>query len=59
VSDPEREQLQAEVSGLRDWNATLTGEVERLTRRVDDFTRLIGKGSKNSSAPPSSDSPKN
>ena len=59
MSDTEREQLEAEVSGLRVENAVLTGEVRRLTRRVDELTRLIGKGSKNSSAPPSSDSPRN
>jgi len=59
MADAEREQLEAEVAGLRDENAALTAEVERLARRVDELTRLIGKGSRNSSAPPSSDSPRN
>ena len=59
MSETEREQREAEVAELRVQNAALLGEVDRLTRRVDELTRLMGKGSKNSSAPPSSDSPRN
>ena len=67
MSGAEREQLlQAEVETLRLENARLAGEVElvraenaALTRRVDELSRRLDKGSRNSSMPPSSDSPKN
>jgi len=67
MSGAEREQvLEAEIEALRLENATLAGEVESmraenaaLNRRVDELTRRLERGSKNSSLPPSADSPKN
>jgi len=67
MSDPNREGLlEAENEALRAENAALAVEVESvraenadLTRRVDELSRRLDKGSKNSSMPPSSDSPKN
>jgi transposase len=66
MSDPNREDLlEAENEALRAENAALVGEVAvvraenaELTRRVDELSRRLDKGSKNSSMPPSSDSPK-
>ena len=66
MSDPNREGLlEAENEALRAENAVLVGEVEavraenaELTRRVDELSRRLERGSKNSSMPPSSDSPK-
>jgi transposase len=65
--NPNRESLlEAENEALRVENAALAGEVEvvraenaALTRQVDELARRLDKGSKNSSMPSSSDSPKN
>lgn len=38
-------------------NRALRGEIERLTRRIAELERKLGKSSQNSSLPPSSDSP--
>jgi len=59
MSDADRERLEAELEVLRAENKVLVGEVERLTRMVAELTRKLEKGSKNSSLPPSSDSPRN
>ncbi|MHB8290723.1 MAG: IS66 family transposase [Acidimicrobiales bacterium] len=70
MSEPTRDRLVAEIEALRSRitclvgenevlrveNASLAGTVERLTRRVDELTHRLDKGSKNSSMPPSSDS---
>jgi transposase/regulator of replication initiation timing len=70
MSDPTRNRLDPEIEALRSRvtelvgenevlrveNTGLAGEVERLTRRVDELTHRLDKGSKNSSRPPSSDS---
>jgi transposase len=58
MSNADRERLEAELEGLRAENMVLASEVERLTRMVADLTRRLDKGSKNSSFPPSSDSPR-
>jgi transposase len=65
VSEPTREQLRAEnwaqaaqIEALQVTNAVLAGQVQRLTRTVAELTARLEKNSKNSSMPPSSDSPK-
>jgi transposase len=59
VSDPDREQLlQAENEVLRAENVRQLGEIERLSRKVTELEQRLNQGSKNSSLPPSSDSPK-
>lgn len=61
----ENASLVGDNATLRVENAALASEVEvvraenaALARRVDELTRRLDKGSKNSSSPPSSDSPK-
>ena len=51
--------LAGEVEALGADNAALAGEIETLKRRLADLVRRLEKGSKNSSLPPSADSPKN
>jgi len=52
VPDADREQhLEAE-------NASLRAEIEHLTRKITELEQRLNQGSKNSSLPPSSDSPK-
>ena len=51
-----REELLALVDLLRAQNAALVMEVERLTARVAELERRLGRNSGNSSLPPSSDS---
>lgn len=59
MSDAGREQeLQAEIEVLRAQNAKQAGEIERLTRKITELEQRLNQGSKNSSLPPSSDSPK-
>jgi transposase len=58
MSDAERERLVAENEELRAKSTALGAEVERLTRVVADLKARLDKSSKNSSLPPSSDSPK-
>lgn len=50
MSDAERESLEAE-------NAALRAEIGRLTRRIAELEQRLDQGSKNSSLPPSADSP--
>jgi transposase len=56
--DAERERLVAENEELRAKSAALSAEVERLTRLLADLKARLDKSSKNSSLPPSSDSPR-
>ena len=58
MSEEDRERLEAEIASLREQNAAQSVEIERLTRMVDELTRKLNMGSKNSSFPPSTDSPK-
>jgi len=58
MSEEGREHLAAENEALREQNAAQSVEIERLTRMVDELTRRLDKGSKNSSSPPSADSPR-
>lgn len=58
MSEEDRERLEAEIASLREQNAAQSVEIERLTRMVDELTRKLNMGSKNSSSPPSTDSPK-
>lgn len=58
MADEDRDRLEAEVETLRERNATQAVEINRLTRMVDELTRKLDKGSKNSSSPPSADSPR-
>src|SRR5664280_3923503 len=58
MSEEGREHLEAENEALREQNAAQAAEIERLTRMVDELTRRLDKGSKNSSIPPSADSPR-
>jgi transposase len=58
VSDADREQLEAENEALRAQNAQQAGEIEHLTRKISELEQRLNQGSKNSSLPPSSDSPK-
>ncbi|MHB8437520.1 MAG: IS66 family transposase [Acidimicrobiales bacterium] len=58
MSDTDREQLEAELEALRAENAQQAGEIERLTRKITELEQRLNQGSKNSSLPPSSDSPK-
>jgi len=58
MSDEDRERLEAEIESLRERTAAQAGEIERLTRMVAELSRRLDKGSKNSSLPPSADSPK-
>ncbi|HZM53438.1 MAG TPA: DUF6444 domain-containing protein, partial [Acidimicrobiales bacterium] len=58
MSEEGREHLEAENKALREQNAAQAAEIERLTRMVDELTRRLDKGSKNSSIPPSADSPR-
>jgi uncharacterized coiled-coil DUF342 family protein len=51
MSNPIRERLVAEIDALRAENTSFAGEIERLSRRVDELTHRLGKGSKNSSRP--------
>ncbi len=50
--------LASDNATLRAENASFAAEVDVLTRRIDELTQRVGKSSKNSSMPPSSDSPK-
>ncbi len=61
----ENASLVGDNAALRGENALLANEVEvvraensALARRIDELTQRLDKGSKNSSMPPSSDSPK-
>jgi len=70
MSNPAQERFQAEIDALRAEsvsfagdnatlraaNASFATEVERLIRRIDELTQRVGKSSKNTSMPPSSDS---
>jgi transposase len=58
MSDAERKQLEAENEVLRAQNAQLASEIERLSRKIAELEQRLNQGSKNSSLPPSSDSPK-
>jgi transposase len=58
MSEEDRELLEAELDALREQNAAQSVEIERLTRTVPELTRRLDKGSKSSSLPPSTDSPK-
>jgi len=59
VSDADRKkQLEAEIEVLRAENAQQADEIERLTRKVSELEQRLNQGSKNSSLPPSSDSPR-
>jgi len=58
MSDDHRERLEAEAEALRVQVAAQAAEIERLTRVVAELSRRLDKGSKNSSSPPSADSPK-
>jgi transposase len=58
VSEPTREQLEAQNAALRAQNASQAEQIERLTRRVAELEQLVNRSSKSSSMPPSSDSPK-
>jgi len=59
VSDADREEhLQAENEALRAENAKQAGEIERLSRKISELEQRLDQGSKNSSLPPSSDSPR-
>jgi len=59
VSDADREEhLQAENEALRAENAKQAGEIERLSRKITELEQRLDQGSKNSSLPPSSDSPR-
>src|ERR1035437_8980997 len=58
MSDEDRERLEAEIESLRELTAAQSVEIERLTRTVAELTQRLNRGSKNSSLPPSADSPK-
>ena len=59
MSDADREEhLQAENEALRAENAKQAGEIERLSRKITELEQRVDQGSKNSSLPPSSDSPR-
>ena len=58
MSEEGRADLEAENEVLREQNVAQAAEIARLTRMVDELTRRLDKGSKNSSSPPSADSPK-
>ena len=65
MPDPGREQLEAELEALRAENAqqageitAQAGEIERLIRKVTELEQRLNQGSKNSSLPPSRNSPK-
>ncbi|MHB8318882.1 MAG: IS66 family transposase [Acidimicrobiales bacterium] len=53
-----KKQLEAEIEVLRAENAQQVSEIERLTRKVSELEQRLNQGSKNSSLPPSSNSPK-
>ncbi|MGH8995334.1 MAG: IS66 family transposase [Acidimicrobiales bacterium] len=58
MSEPTRDQLATENAALRAQNASQAAEIERLIRKVAELEQLVNQSSKNSSMPPSSDSPK-
>jgi len=59
VSDADREQqLQAENEALRAESVKQAGEIERLSRKITELEQRLNLGSKNSSRPSSSDSPR-
>jgi transposase len=59
VSDADREQhLEAENEALHAKIAAQAAEIEHLIRKVSELEQRLNQGSKNSSLPPSSDSPK-
>lgn len=58
MSEPTRGQLESQLVALRAQNASQAEEIERLTRKVAELEQLVKQSSKNSSRPPSSDSPK-
>ena len=59
MPDADREQqLEGENEALRAEVAAQAGEIERLTRKIIELEQRLNQGSKNSSLPPSSDSPK-
>ena len=58
MSDADREQLEAENEALRAQIAAQAGVIEHLTRKISELEQRLNQGSKNSSLPPSSDSPK-
>ncbi len=49
--------LRQEIKALREDNGALAGQVGRLTRKVAELETRLGKSSRNSSLPPSSDAP--
>jgi transposase len=57
MPDAEREFLEAEIEALRAENARQAGEIEYLTRKIAELEQRLNLGSKNSSFPPSSNSP--
>ena len=57
MSDASREQLEAQIELLWAENAVQVQEIERLTRMIAELEARINQSSKNSSRPPSSDSP--
>lgn len=65
MSDAEREVLESQIAALRaeiaaqaELIAAQGAERERLTRRIAELEERLNQGSKNSSLPPSADSPK-
>ena len=58
MSDSEREKiLEAEIEQPYAAGVRQLHEVERLTRKISELEQRLNQGSKNSSMPPSSDSP--
>jgi len=53
-----KQRLEAEIEVLRAENAQQATEIEHLTRKVSELEQRLNQGSKNSSLPPSSDSPR-
>jgi transposase len=59
MSDADREKhLESENEALRAEVAAQAGEIERLIRKITELEQRLNQGSKNSSLPPSADSPK-
>lgn len=59
MADVDREEhLQAENEALRVEVAAQAGEIERLSRKITELEQRLNQGSKNSSLPPSGDSPR-
>jgi transposase len=58
MSDEDRAELEAKIEGLQEQIAAQAVEIDRLTRLSVELTRRLDRASKNSSSPPSADSPK-